>query len=533
MKDKKGIVFAVVFYIVVVFLAYYIFLPPLNLHAFECWMFLTPCVALAFVLYLIVVTPTHIQPVRVDKTKLSYGFTVIGLMIVTPIALKLISSSVFHASEYANRISLKNVEFTEIEQVDFNKTPIIDRDSTEVLGDRILGEMPEMVSQFDVSDEYTQISYKDSVYRVTPLAYNDFFKYLSNRGNGIPGYITVNSTTGETKLVKLDKLGLGGMKYVPSGMFNEDLMRKLRFDYPFEIFGSPSFEIDEKGNPYYVCTTYTYKWVGSKKSVTGAIFLDPITGKSKKYDVEDIPSWADRIYPESLLVEELDQNGSLQSGFLNSIFGQKGVVVTSEGYNYLEKDGDIWLYSGITSANEDSSNLGYVLVNMRTHEGLKISSPGANEYSAMATAEGEVKNYGYHSTFPLLINVNGKPVYLVSLKDDAGLVKQYGMIDASNYQKVETISADKGLDELIKKFVGNEDDLVNDDELKKETITVSSIQQLMIDGNTKYFITDTNGNKYKITVSSKNEDILAFLKVNDIIEVQYIDGNVRRIKKIK
>ncbi len=84
---------------------------------------------------------------------------------------------------------------------------------------------------------------------------------------------------------------MDGMKYVPSAYFNENLSRHLRFQYPTEIFGEPSFEIDEEGRPWYICTTYTYSGVGNKKRVTGAVFLDPITGKSEKYDTKHIPSW--------------------------------------------------------------------------------------------------------------------------------------------------------------------------------------------------------------------------------------------------
>ena len=133
------------------------------------------------------------------------------------------------------------------------------------------------------------------------------------------------------------------------------------------------------------------------------------------------------------------------------MFGQNGVTLTSEGYNYLEKDGDIWLYSGITSANADESNLGFVLVNLRTHEAMKIATAGANEISAMKSAQSEVKNYGYESTFPLLINIKGNPVYLMSLKDN-GLIKMYATVSAVDYQKVATVSSDEGLDALFNLF---------------------------------------------------------------------------------
>ena len=243
----------------------------------------------------------------------------------------------------------------------------------------------------------------------------------------------------------------------------------------------------------------------------------------------------DRIYPESLVMDEVDNNGSLQSGFINSIFGQKNVTVTSEGYNYLEQDGDIYIYSGITSANEDASNLGFVLVNLRTHEALRIASAGANESSAMRSAEGEVRNYGYASTFPLLVNVNNKPVYMMALKDDNGLIKMYAMVDATNYQKVATIESDEGFETLKKKFVmASGGEAVDSSKLKEKTIQIQSVKIINVEGHSRCFITDTEGNKYKITVQTKNEDILAFLKDGDSLSIEYEeDPDVNRIKEIK
>ena len=404
------------------------------------------------------------------------------------------------------------------------------------LGDKVMGEITEYVSQFEVSDDYTQISYKNSVYRVTPLEYASFFKYLTNSKNGIPAYITVNSTNGKTDIVKLKDLGLDGMKYVPSAILNQNLNRKLQLSYPTSIFGSPSFEVDEKGHPWYVCTTYTYFGVGNKKKVTGAVLFDPITGKSKKYDKGKVPKWVDRVYPEELIMTEIDENGSLQDGFFNSVLVQKNVTVTSEGYNYLEKDGDIWIYSGITSANKDSSNLGFVLSNLRTHQTLRFSCSGANEKAAMKSAEGEVKNYGYDATFPLLVNVGGHPVYLISLKDSGGLIKQYAMVDAKDYQKVSVYSADsvKNLELLKKSFLSSQTITEESDaETKKKDITIANVQILNVDGKSKLFIVDTEGNKYKAVITSENENTLAFLKTGETIHIRYIEmKDVNIIKNV-
>lgn len=532
-KNKKSLFYiSIILRILLLGIIYYVLHPTINFSSFSFWIYLwlTPILFIDIILKFIEKTTWNIK----------YFIYIAILFFMIPIVLWFMNVRIFHAEEYSNRINIEQQEFNNetLKEVDFSKTPIIDRDSTIKLGDKVMGEMPELVSQFEVSEEYTQISYKNSVYRVTPLEYAGFIKYLTNKDEGIPAYITVNSTNGETNLVKLKDLGLDGMKYVPSGYFNNNLQRKLQLDYPNIIFGSPSFEIDEKGHPWYVCTTYGYKAIGAKKHVTGMILFDPITGDSTKYEEGNFPDWVDRVYPEDLIMTEIEDNGSLKDGFINSVIGQKNVTKPSDGYNYLEKNGDIWIYTGITSANSDASNLAFVLTNLRTHESIKFSCSGANEQSAMESAEGEVKNYGYHSTFPLLVNINNNPVYLMSLKDDGGLVKQYAMVDAKDYQKVSVYSADsiKNLELLKKQFISSkniEDNSDTSNILSKE-ITIKEYVILNSDGKSKVFITDTENNKYKLTVTASNENIIAFLQPNQKLKIAFVENEeVNIIKSIE
>ena len=521
---SPGRVVALVVYLVVVAVAYYIMLPPFNWHSPAFWSFFTPAIC---ALIVILALPGKNKVVKMNR----YVVMGIAAMFVIPTVLWFVGTRVFHAKEYASRISIETVSFDTINEVDFSKTAIIDRDTTEALGDRVMGQMSELVSQFEVSDEYTQISYKNSVYRVTPLEYADFFKWLANSKDGVPAYITVDSTDGTAKLVRLKDLGYGNMKYVPSSLFNTNLMRHLRFQYPTEIFGNPSFEIDEEGHPWYVCSTYSYKLVGDKKYVTGAIFMDPITGESTKYDVESVPTWSDRIFPESLVIEEIDDYGALQNGFFNSFIGQKGVIASSSGYNYIEKDGDIWLYTGVTSVNADQSNLGFILVNLRTHEALRIDAPGADETSAMKSAEDEVQNYGYEATFPVLVNVNGRPTYLMSLRSDASesnsVLKMYAMVDATDYQKVTTVSVDQGLNVLKKQMIaiqGGSDD-ISSAVTESKDITVNDLRLITSEGNTIYYFKDEEDTKYRMNFSVKYEDALAFLSDGDAVTVEYIESD--------
>ena len=321
------------------------------------------------------------------------------------------------------------------------------------------------------------------------------------------------------------------MKYLPSAYFNEDLLRKLRFSYPTTIFDTPSFEIDNDGNPYWIVPTVKYVGVGMKKEISGVITLDAVTGKSKKFKANDVPSWIDHVYSASLIIDQINNWGEYKNGFLNSIFGQKDVINTTEGYNYLVMDDDVYLYTGITSVSSDESNLGFVLANMRTKETKYYLVPGAEEYSAMASAEGLVQEKKYTASFPLLINLNNKATYLMSLKDAAGLVKMYAFVDVADYQKVVVSDASLGIEAAAEKYLG-EELTSNKGEVKEKEITISSISTAVMDGNTYYYIVDGESKLYKASIKV-NSNLLPFLRSGDKVKIKYREGTINNITSIE
>lgn len=521
-------IFKYIVTIIFALILYYFMLPPINLSSPLFYVF--TILVLSF--YLFVSSMSKID------TKIFYKFndkfrsegilsiilfTVIGLIIV----INFILSPLFQSKSYYNRINVKeDSDFsTDVAEVNVNALPLLDKDSSSKLGDRVMGGMTDLVSQFVVSDLYTQINYNNEIIRVTPLEYASLIKYFTNHKEGVPAYITVNSVTGESKLVRLDK----GMKYMPSAIFGEDLYRKLRFSYPFEIFEEENFEIDNEGNPYWIVPTIKYSGVGLRKEVSGVIILNAITGESKKYDVKDVPTWVDHVYNADLLIEQLNDWGLYKNGFFNSIFSQKNVVMTTEGYNYTVMNDDVYLYTGITSVSSDESNIGFVLCNLRTKETNFYSVSGAEEYSAMSSALGQVQQMNYTSTFPLLINLKGKPTYLMSLKDNAGLVKMYALVDVADYQKVTVTNASLGIEKAITNYLG-EENYTSEKQISKE-ITIADIKEVVIDSNTYYYFKDIEGNKYraKITV---NKDKLPFINVGDNLNITYEEKEVSEITKI-
>lgn len=531
---KKNI-FSILITLLIGFIWFYFNLPAINIHSFGFWFW----ISLMLVVYALSRTTIGLTGLINDvitrrKSKnfdmwMIIPFGLVFVIFVGTILVNVIISPIFMSKKYANRIDINMdaVFSKEVPQVDFNALPLLDKDSSQKLGDRVMGQMPEMVSQFYVSSRYTQINYNNNIVRVTPLEYNGFFKYINNHKSGVTGYITVNSVTGESKLIKLDK----GMKYMPSAIFGEDLYRKLRFSYPTLIFGYENFEIDNDGNPYWTVPVLKYSGVGLLREVVGLIILDPITGDSKKYDVEDVPTWVDHVFESDLIIEQVNDWGLYNEGFVNSLFGQKNVVMTTSGYNYTVMNDDVYLYTGITSVANDEANIGFIMTNMRTKETNYYAIPGAEEYSAMASAEGQIQQMSYTATFPLLINLNNKPTYLISLKDNAGLVKMYAFVDVVDYQKVVVSDASMGILEAAKRYLG--DEAISSEDNVEKNITIKSISNAVIDGNTFYYIMDSDNNKYRASIKI-NKNLLPFLNNNDKVKIWYKDSkDIIEISKIQ
>lgn len=532
-QEKKPFKYVVSILITILFgfVLYYFMLPPINPQSFSFWFYLV----LVIGFYTLVAACSNLKiennvlitkiPKQNDKFKYIWiGFGVIFLAIMFA---NFISSPIFNAKSYYSRISVDETGVFEedINIVDTNKLPLLDKDSSQKLGDRVMGQMTDLVSQFTVSNLYTQINYNDEITRVTPLEYASIIKYFTNHKTGVTGYIKVNSVTGKSELVRLDE----GMKYMPSAILNENLYRKLRFSYPTEIFGEANFEIDNDGKPYWIVPTLSYTAVGLKEEVNGVVILDPVSGKSKKYLLNEIPTWVDHVYSADLIIEQLDDWGTYKNGFLNSIFGQKGVVNTTTGYNYTVMNDDVYLYTGITSVANDESNIGFVLCNLRTKETVFYSVSGAEEYSAMESAKGQVQQMNYDATFPLLINLNNKPTYLLSLKDKAGLVKMYALVDVVDYQKVVVTDSSEGIEKAIKNYLG--DSILGTNE-KTIDIVVNKINEVTIDGNTYYYLLDLDNNKYKASVKI-SPNVLPFIEINSTINVTYVESEeIREITKI-
>ena len=394
--------------------AFYVLMPAMNIHSMEFWGF-QGFFAVVFLVLTFSFPSRNRLEVRYNIVSKIVGILII-LAIVFVIAGNIISAKLFNAGRYASLMEIKETKFEDtIGQTDvITDVALMDTDSAKVVGQRAIGALSDVVSQYEISENYSQIALDGAPMKVASLEYAGFFKWFNNRKNGIPGYILVDAVDFEANYVKLEK----PIKYTPSGWLNDNLERHLRLKYPTAIFEGYYFELDDEGKPYYICPTMTAR-VGlfGGFDVNGVIICDPCTGECTEYELGDIPTWVDRVYDGDLIETKYNWHGMLSDGFWNSIIGQKDCKKTTEDYGYKVIDNDVWIYTGVTSVIDDSSNIGFVMVNARTGEANYFNVAGAEEFSAMEAAEGQVQNLGYDAAFPSLINIDGRPTYFMVLKD--------------------------------------------------------------------------------------------------------------------
>lgn len=521
---------------------YYLMLPPLNVHSPLFWIFLT--LVLAFYLAPFLFKAKNISDKKKGKAAgkakntLDVSINAIPMLIaIAPAVIAIVcgfaSSKMFNAQKYAGVIEVKDAVFEEDmkETDDVTNIALMDSESAKIFGNRTLGKLSDVVSQYEVSERYTQINYGGTPKKVSNLEYAGFFKWLNNKENGIPGYVLVDPVENNGEYVSLDK----PLRYVESAYFNENLIRKLRFEYPTKIFDFISFEIDEEGDPYYIvsCVSANAGLFGAM-DVNEVIIFDPVSGGSCIYELSDVPSWADAVFSGDLAEKKYNWHGMLSGGYINSVIGNKGCKQTTDDYGYIVIGDDVWYFTGVTSVTNDESNIGFIISNARTGEYKYYPVVGAEEYSAMKSAEGQVQNMGYNASFPSLINVSGTATYIMVLKDDGGYVKLYALVNVENVNLVATGSTRGDVMKAYKKLL-SENGIVNgsstgDAENIKAEFSVTRITDAVIEGNTYYYISGDDGYTYKCRVADFESVIL--IDIGDPVSVVYTDTENEKIREI-
>ena len=545
-SNLKRVIISLILTLIIGAIAYYAMLPALNFKAIELYIYIGMLIVAYIGIYGIA-SKAYFRPEYMEYAKNNVKIPIVLILVLVAVVGVgfLTGASLFRAKDYAELIDVKEGNFAEeVAEVDFQSVPRLDKDSSNMIATRALGELSDYVSQFVVNSYYsTQINYKGTPVRVQSLDYGDVFKWLKNTKEGIPAYIIVDMTTQKAETVRLEE----GMKYSPAEHFNEYLIRHVRFKYPSLILGEASFEIDETGRPFWIVPVLD-KTIGlfGGTDVIGAIIVDSINGDTTlvstaldgetklptdKFVTDKEFQWLDQVYSASIVNQQYNYYGKYNNGFWNSIIGQENVKITSSGYNYLALNDDVYMYTGVTSISSDQSIIGFILINQRTKEAVYYQQAGALEETARTSAQGKVQQYGYQATFPILLNVSGEPTYFMALKDSSQLVKMYAMV---NVEQSTIVGVGSSLAECTENYAAElqkngvnvdvdvdsmgEEDEDNTPQVETVDVTgkVQEIRSVITGGETYFYIKlQDNATYYKVAV--KDAEKIVILNVGDSI----------------
>lgn len=552
-KAPLKIILSILCTIIFAAVAFYVMVPAINFKAYEFYIYIG-MVAASYVvfngLFANVMAKPEYTP-YVKKQAIVPGI-IIGLLVVTVAIGYVVSSEFFRAESYSNIIDVRtdanfSEEIAEQDAESFSAIPKLDEEAAAQLATRALGVLEEKgyVSQFTVYPEYTQINYKETPVRVAPLQYANIIKWFTNTKDGFPGYVIIDMANESTEFIETEN----SIRYSPAEHFGKLLKRHLRFEYPTYMFADATFEIDDEGNPYWICARLD-KTIGlfGGTDVIGAVVVkaDSETGESAYYTIDEIKTmdelqWLDRIYDSDLIVQQYNYYGKYQNGFWNSILGQRDVITTTANYNYIAKDDDVWMYTGVTSVTTDQSITGFVLVNQRTKEASYYRVTGGTEYSAQQAAEGRVKDLGYDATFPLLLNIGGEPTYFLSLKDDSNIVQQYALINVAQYNNNKMGATGTDLSKCLASYVSalkesgikvdiDPDAVVDpsvnhtDDEPAKDNTVhagvIEDIRTAVINGDSYYYV-KVSGNSAYFSIAAADDESVVILNKGDNVVVTF------------
>ncbi len=534
MKKTTKIILSVLIGTALTALSYYIVLPPLNLQSMGFWTYLLAVICFYGIPLGVIKAQAPakrgVNPkLNVNKIFIAVAAVPVAVMIIGSI----ISSEFFNATKYAAVISVQEATFSEdMPETDtVTNISLMDSESAAILGNRTLGALSDVVSQYDLSNDYNQINYRGTPKKVANLEYVDFFRWFNNMDAGIPGYVMVDPVNNKAEYIKLDQ----PMKYVDSGYLTDDLMRKLRFSYPTKIFSSVNFEIDDEGHPFYIVSCMKPR-VGlfGAMDVNEVIIFNPCDGASEIYSVSEAPAWLDNVYDGHLACEKYDWYGTLSGGFWNSVFGQKNCKQTTEDFGYIVIGDDVWYFTGVTSVTSDESNIGFIISNARTGEYKYYPVIGAEEYSAMGAAEGKVQEKGYVASFPSLINVAGQPTYIMVLKDQNGLVVLYALVNVETHNIVATGDDQQDAKEAYIALLLERGVIAPEQKPEAETksadIMVTDVRLATVSGETIVYITAEDGVVYKGALA--DDETLILIRAGHRYTIKYEDTEHPSIRAI-
>lgn len=458
----------------------------------------------------------------------------VGIAVLYAFVLPFITSSpIFRNQDYRNLIGkVKDGDkiTNQIAPISMNEIRVVDESLAYLLGEKILGSQPALGSQAQLGEFFIQ-KVNGKLFWVAPLEHSGFFKWLNNK-QGTTGYVMVSATNErDVKLVQEVNGKPILLKYQREAYFGSNLHRYLYFNgYNTVGLTDFSFEIDDAGVPYWVVTKYKKKIGFSGNDATGVVVVNAQNGAIKEYNIKNTPTWVDRIQPISFIKDQLNDWGEYVKGYWN-FSNENKLQITEDLTLVYGKDNKSYWYTGITSVGKDESAVGFVLVDTRTKETTFYKQSGATEYAAQSSAQGKVQEKGFAASLPIPYNINNIPTYVMTLKDNGGLVKMYAMVSIADYTIVGTGNTMREALTAYKTAFNSSGNKINVDSKSTKKVTeavVIRIQNDVKNGNSYYYFT-LKDNATIFVGSSQISNQLPLTAVGDVVKISYDEENEETI----
>lgn len=410
------------------------------------------------------------------------------------------------------------------EEMNIEHIPTVPLEFAKYKGDKLIGNIPNF--SYYVIGNYTIQKINNELFWVAPVEFNGFFAWF--KGKTTPGYIKI-SAEDENKPAELIKNA--NMKYTPSAFFSDNLMRHVRTNYPSLILMEANFEPDDSGKSLYVVTYGHYLEYRNGKVVDGAIVVDPQTGEMKKYTINELPAFIDRIIPQDVASQYNEYFGKYEKGIINLWTAKTGVHYPTtwgtgeEVVGVFNSKKTLDWFTDHTKDQTSTSMVGYSMMNARTGQFTYYTSVNGflNGNSALQAVEKTYKKQEWTGTQPILYNFYGRDAWFIPVIDGNGLLREFAIVDTQT-GNVTTGQTKKAVFEnfksdIVTKLNQNEAVPTNVALVKKisgEVLRINGTQT-----NVRFLL--KNSDKIFV-VNSDKFPYVAFLKEGDSVEVSYVDN---------
>ncbi|MBB3110236.1 hypothetical protein FHS18_002303 [Paenibacillus phyllosphaerae] len=372
---------------------------------------------------------------RANRSSLpTLGFSVAGILFAAWIVLVAVYP-LFVKDDLYDIVKAQETS-EKIAATDIQHIPTVPKETAEYVADKLIGGIPK-ASYYQLG-ELTRQKIGAEEFWLAPIEYKGFFE--SWNAKSLPGFIKVSAEDKDRPAEFVDQ---ESFTYSPSAYFGDDLMRKVRSQYPKDILRFAGFEPDENEKPYWIVSYGHYKNFRNGFVLDGAIIVDARTGEMTKYKLSDLPPFVDFAVPPSVAFDYNQWHAKYKHGWWNTLFGKKDIYEVTE-WNTGEEviglfgpDKQMYWFTDHTTRGTNSM-VGYTLMNGRTGEytyytGTKGMSDGK---AAIEAVNNTFLKDAWTGTNSILYNIYGEEAWYIPVIDTKGVLRKIAIVNARNTQIV-------------------------------------------------------------------------------------------------